>query len=352
MTTTVGAVIVAAGSGIRMAGADKLFTEIAGRPLLAHAIAPFQDCAALERIVLVLAAPTLERGREIVKQFAFSKVAAVCPGGPRRQDSVRLGLEALGQCDYVAIHDGARPLVTPALIERGLKAARESGAAIPAVPLVDTVKEAGPDGTILRTVDRSRLWAVQTPQVFRNDLILRAHRELTANVTDDAAMVEALGERVRLFQGSRKNFKVTAPEDLDLVTALLGRDSRPSVEGGSTIYHITTRAEWERSKSSGSYSGDALASAGFIHCSAAHQVLAVANSAFRGRRDLVLLCISPDKLVSEIRWEQADQGEAFPHIYGPLNIDAVTEALNLEPDESGTFMLPAELSPTSGSRNL
>jgi len=217
MTDTVGAVVVAAGSGTRMAGADKPFTEVAGRPLLAYAIGAFQDCAAIDRIVLVLSEQNLERGRDLVRGLGCTKVAAVVPGGERRQDSVRLGLEALGECDYVAVHDGARPLVTPDLIERGIDAARETGAAVPAIPLADTVKEAGPDGIVLRTLDRSRLWAVQTPQVFSYELLLRAHREGTADVTDDAAMVEALGERVRLFEGDRRNLKVTTTADLHYV---------------------------------------------------------------------------------------------------------------------------------------
>ena len=221
MPDTVGAVIVAAGSGIRMAGADKLFTEIGSRPLLACAVAAFQDSAAIARIVLVLSPEILDRGHALAKRYAFTKVSAVVVGGARRQDSVRLGLEALGRCDYVAVHDGARPLVTPDLIERGIEAARETGAAIPAVPIVDTVKEAGPDGIVLRTLNRSRLWAVQTPQVFRYDLLMRAHREATADVTDDAAMVEALGERARLFEGDRKNVKVTTQEDLEYVAWVL-----------------------------------------------------------------------------------------------------------------------------------
>lgn len=200
---------------------DKLFTVIAGKPLLAHAIAAFEDCAAIDRIVLVLSEANLERGRELVTRSGFSKVCGVCPGGARRQDSVRLGLEALGRCDYVALHDGARPLVTPELIERGIEAARETGAAAPAVALPDTVKEAGPDRMVVRTLDRSRLWAVQTPQVFRYELLLRAHKDVTADVTDDAAMVEALGEPVRLFDGDRRNLKVTTAEDLRLVEAFL-----------------------------------------------------------------------------------------------------------------------------------
>ncbi len=203
-----------------MAGADKLFTEVAGQPLLAHAIAPFQECASIERIVLVMASLNLKRGRDLVERYGFTKATALVKGGERRQDSVRLGLEALGGCDYVAVHDGARPLVTPELIARGLEAARETGAAAPAIPIADTVKEAGPNGIVLRTLDRSRLWAVQTPQVFRYDLLLRAHREITADVTDDAAMVEALGEPVRLFEGSRANIKVTTVEDLTLIEAL------------------------------------------------------------------------------------------------------------------------------------
>lgn len=221
MPHTVGAVIVAAGSGTRMAGADKLFTQVGGRQLLAYAVAAFQNCAAVDRIVLVLSEPDLARGRDLVKRYGLTKVTAICPGGPRRQDSVRLGLEALGSCDYVAVHDGARPLVTPELIERALTAARETGAAAPAVPLADTVKEAGPEGLVVRTLDRSRLWAVQTTQAFRYDLLLRAHREVKADVTDDAAMVEALGALVRLFEGSRTNLKVTTAEDLVLVEALL-----------------------------------------------------------------------------------------------------------------------------------
>ena len=204
-----------------MAGADKLFTEVAGRPLLAHAIAPFQECASIERIVLVMAPLNLKRGRELVERYGFTKAATLVKGGERRQDSVRLGLEALGEREYVAVHDGARPLVTVELIGRGVDAARETGATAPAVPIADTVKEVGPEGVVLRTLDRSHLSAVQTPQVFRYELLMRAHREVTEDVTDDAAMVEALGERVRLFEGSRANVKVTTVADLELAAALL-----------------------------------------------------------------------------------------------------------------------------------
>ena len=231
----VGAIIVAAGGSSRMRGSDKLFATIGGRPLLAHTLARFQDSPLVHRIVLVLSAANLERGRALAEEEGIDKLSALCEGGPRRQDSVRLGLEALSQCDWVLVHDGARPLVTTELIERGLAAARETGAAVPAVPLADTVKLAAPDGTVERTLDRKGLWAAQTPQVFRYDLLLRAHREVTADpstalragYTDDAAMLEALGLPVKLFEGSAANTKVTTPDDLRLAEALLAARAAP-----------------------------------------------------------------------------------------------------------------------------
>ena len=163
-----------------------------------------------------------------MQEHGFDKVRRVCGGGPRRQDSVRLGVEALGPCQWVAVHDGARPLITPDLILRGLEAAGDTGAAVPALPLADTVKEAGPDTMVLRTLDRSRLWAVQTPQIFRYDLLLRAHQEVTADATDDAAMLEALGLPVRIFPGSRLNLKIATPEDLTLAEAILAASAAPA----------------------------------------------------------------------------------------------------------------------------
>jgi 2-C-methyl-D-erythritol 4-phosphate cytidylyltransferase len=175
--------------------------------------------------VLVVSSANLQRGRDLVAQHSLDKVFAVCQGGSRRQDSVRLGLEALEPCDWVLVHDGARLLIEP-VISEGLSAARETGAAVPAVPIADTVKAAGADGTVARTVDRSRLWAAQTPQVFRYDLLLRAHREVTADVTDDAAMLEALGLPVKLYPGSPLNIKVTTPQDLRTAEALLRETAR------------------------------------------------------------------------------------------------------------------------------
>ena len=220
---SVGAIIAAAGQSRRFGEGDKLFAPLAGRPLILHTLIAFEVCRAVDRVVLVLAAESLERGRRLVEAAGFDKVAAVCPGGPRRRDSVRLGLEALGECRWVVVHDGARPLVTAALIEAGLAAAAETGAAIAAVPVTDTLKEATEDGLITRTLDRHNLWAAQTPQVFAYELLCEAHRlaDAVGDATDDAALVEALGRRVKVFPGSPRNLKVTTAADLALAQALL-----------------------------------------------------------------------------------------------------------------------------------
>jgi 2-C-methyl-D-erythritol 4-phosphate cytidylyltransferase len=347
MTESLGAIIVAAGTGQRMGGLDKLFTEVAGKPLLAHAIAPFQECSLVSSIVLVLSPDNMERGRDVIKQHRFTKVSGVVAGGARRQDSVRAGLEALGACEYVAVHDGGRPLVTVDLIERGLAAARETGAAVPGVRIPDTVKEAGVDGVVARTLDRSTLWAIQTPQVFRRDILERAHRQVTADMTDDAAIVEALGEPVYVFVGDRRNMKVTVAEDFDFVARVIEGQLLDAERG--LIYHMALRNDWERAEACGEYRGDTLESDGFIHCSTLQQVLPVANEWFHGRNGLLLLCIDPRKLQADLRFE-ASPDEEFPHIYGPVNMDAVKRVIDFSPDESGRFTLPPELAALRGAR--
>jgi len=220
-TEVFGAVIVAAGSGVRMEGQDKLFTRVGGRTLLGHAVAAFEDCREISRIALVMNESNLERGRELVNQEGFQKVIDVCSGGERRQDSVSCGLESLGRVDWVAVHDGGRPLIRPGMIARGLNAARETGASVPVIPLVDTIKNVAPDGVVSGTLDRSRLVAAQTPQVFRYDLLMRAHTEITHDVTDDSAMVELLGVAVMTYEGRRRNIKITTPDDLWLAESYL-----------------------------------------------------------------------------------------------------------------------------------
>ncbi len=216
----VGAIIVAAGSSQRMGGVDKLWAKLGGKPVLARVIDVFQRCASIDQIVVVLSQPNLEPGQRLVAEQGWSKVTDVCPGGRRRQDSVVAGLSRLSHCSWVVIHDGARPLVTADLINHGLEAATETGAAVAAVPVTDTIKVAGDDQFVQGTPPRRNLWAVQTPQVFRFDIIAEAYRQTKYEVTDDARLVEQLGYRVKLYMGSYDNIKVTTPDDLALAEVL------------------------------------------------------------------------------------------------------------------------------------
>jgi len=174
-------------------------------------------------VVVAVSGENRERCRHLVTGEEWSKVTDVCLGGLRRQDSVAAGLRLLGDCGWVIIHDGARPLVTVALIERALAAARETGAAVPAVPVKDTIKAVDGEGFVRETLPRADLRAVQTPQVFRADIIRAAYQATTDDVTDDASLVERLGCRVKLFPGADDNIKITTPEDL-LIAGVLWRE--------------------------------------------------------------------------------------------------------------------------------
>ncbi len=217
----IGAVIVAAGRSSRMGGVDKTFAPLLGTLLIARTVEAFEAHPGISDIVLVLADESVQRGRELANARRWSKVGTVCPGGERRQDSVYNGLQALAPCDLVMVHDGARPCVDQATLDRGIQAAVEHGAAVAGVPVKDTIKLVGPDLAIADTPDRSLLWQAQTPQVFRYDLLLEAHRLCQADVTDDAAMVESLGHQVRMFEGSYENIKVTTAGDLVVAEAFL-----------------------------------------------------------------------------------------------------------------------------------
>jgi 2-C-methyl-D-erythritol 4-phosphate cytidylyltransferase len=214
-----GAIIVAAGSSLRMGKINKIFAPLGGKPLLAWSVDTCQGCSLIGQIVLVLNDKDLELGQKLKEERGWSKVT-LCPGGARRQDSVREGLYKLKDCHWVMIHDGARPFLTLDLIENGLKAAAETGAAVAAVPVKDTVKLANSNGVIKETLQRDKLWATQTPQIFRLDIIIKAYQELRADVTDDAAAVECLGYRVKLYPSSYNNIKVTTPEDLVLAEVI------------------------------------------------------------------------------------------------------------------------------------
>ena len=218
----VGVIVVAAGQSRRMGDIDKLFALLRGRPLLSHLLDGLCSSPLVDEVVLVLSQETLDAGKALAQDAPRRHAIRFCVGGERRQDSVRRGLDALSPCDWVAVHDGARPLAGPELLEKGLEAAQETGAAVPVIPLSDTVKVVDSQGRVVRTLPRDQLYAVQTPQVFRRDLLAEAHRTVSDTVTDDAAMVERLGHQVQVFPGSPANLKVTLPEDLLVAEALLG----------------------------------------------------------------------------------------------------------------------------------
>jgi len=209
-----------------MAGSDKIFIPLAGRPLLAHTLGAFQSCSAVDDIVLVLPQGRLREGKQLVEEYNLSKVKDICAGGERRQDSVKAGLQRLDECRWLLIHDGARPCVSTTVIENAQKAAAGSGAAVPAIPVSDTVKVASVDLFVEETLQRDRLWSVQTPQAFRFDIINEAHSQSRGDVTDDATLVEGLGYKVKVFPGSRANIKVTTTDDLIIAEAILNGINR------------------------------------------------------------------------------------------------------------------------------
>ncbi len=222
----VGAIIVSAGASTRMGGIDKTTVPLAGVALIARTVDVFERCDAVGALVLMVSREAQTGVADIARAHGWKKVLHVRLGGQRRQDSVRLGLKALPECDWVVVHDGARPLVTQQLVRDGLLAAAATGAAVAAVSAKDTVKVVSQDGHVIETLDRANLAMVQTPQVFRRDLLERAHAEITDDATDDAAMMERLGIGVVVFAGDHANIKVTTPEDLVIAEALLaGRAS-------------------------------------------------------------------------------------------------------------------------------
>jgi len=217
----VGAVVVAAGSSSRMGGVDKIFAAVLDRPLVCYALDQLEAFPPVTEIMLVLDSGSLTQGRELVDARGYRKVTHVCPGGKRRQDSVRSGLDALTPCDWVIVHDGARPCLDLPMLERGLAAVQEAGAAVAGVPVKDTIKVVSDQGAVVDTPDRKSLWTAQTPQVFRYDLLRDAHDRCIEDVTDDAMMVESLVHSVKMFLGSYENLKVTTPEDIILAEAFL-----------------------------------------------------------------------------------------------------------------------------------
>ena len=221
--TPVGAVVVAAGESRRMQGIDKIFHPLDGIPIVWHSILALQSHPSVVDVALVTSRNNFERAEELVDTQGYQGSVSVCEGGERRQDSVLQGLSSIKECGLVVVHDGARPFINRELIDRGITTAMESGAAIAAVPVKDTIKASDSDGMVTQTIPRDRLWAIQTPQVFRTSLLEEAHRQVTDTVTDDASMVEAIGHPVQLFLGSYYNIKVTTLEDLTIANAIIDR---------------------------------------------------------------------------------------------------------------------------------
>ena len=220
----VAAVVVAAGRGQRLAAPDKVLLPLAGQPMLAWSLAAIAATPQIGTVVVVAGEHTIAAVEALIEERAFQKVVAVVPGGERRQDSVAAGLAALpGQTEVVLIHDGARPLADADLFRRCAEAAAATGAVIAAMPVADTLKHVtGADRVIAGTVDRSGLWAAQTPQAFRLDVLRRAFASNAgADVTDEALLCEAAGIPVQVVSSSSANLKVTHPEDVAVAEALL-----------------------------------------------------------------------------------------------------------------------------------
>lgn len=217
-----GAVIVAAGTASRMGGIDKVMAELDGEPMIVRTVRQFQECDAVKEIVIVTR-------QDLIVQImglcaGFDKVKAVIAGGDNRQESVWAGLNALSEkVRLAAIHDGARPLISCEVIDRTVRAANTYGAAAPGIPVKDTVK-AVQGGIVTATPDRSKLRAVQTPQVFDFDMIRGALKKALADeadITDDCSAVERLGMSVKIVEGDERNLKVTTPIDLKIAQMLL-----------------------------------------------------------------------------------------------------------------------------------
>src|SRR4030043_251228 len=214
------AVIVSAGKGVRfMEGQKKQFYFLGGKPILAHTLDKFETCPLIRSILLVVSQEDMDIClKEVIEKYKFKKVSQIVPGGKRRQESVKNGIDALPKdADMVVLHDGVRPFVTRAMIEDSIHSAVRYGAVVLAMPVKDTIKKWNPDGTVLKTLDRESLWQIQTPQTFQANVIKDAYYRATEDGfagTDDASLVERTGAKVHILPGSYTNIKITTPDAL------------------------------------------------------------------------------------------------------------------------------------------
>jgi len=225
------AVIVSAGKGLRfMEGKKKQFHSLGGKPILVHTLEKFETCPLIRSILLVVGQEDMDYClKEIIERYQFQKVSHLVPGGKRRQESVKNGIDVLPKdTDVVAIHDGVRPFVTRAMIEESLHTAARVGAVVLAMPVKDTITVSSPDGIVLKTLDRETLWQIQTPQTFQVNVIKEGYYRAAEDWfigTDDASFVERLGVKVHILPGSYTNIKITTPEDLFLANFFLKTDN-------------------------------------------------------------------------------------------------------------------------------
>ena len=236
----VGVVVPAAGQGRRMGtNRNKQFFELDGTPILLRTLESFQCSPTITTIVLAVSSEEMTTVQSLVRGAGISKVSVVVAGGEERQDSVWNGIEALKNqnVEYVLVHDAVRPFIDQELIERVLNAAVRFGAAVPALRVKETVKRVDPEGIVRETVAREHLWLAQTPQAFEFQLLYRAYRQSQSDNfvgTDDASLVERLGERVCIVEGSSDNIKITTPEDLDLARSILRKRPASQTNGSGS----------------------------------------------------------------------------------------------------------------------
>jgi 2-C-methyl-D-erythritol 4-phosphate cytidylyltransferase len=218
--TGLAAVVVAAGEGRRFGG-DKLFCRLDNRAVLAWSLDVLEASPVVSTVVLVLNQTNLERGRRLVRRRGYRKVREICLGGARRQDSVWSGMQHVIGWPWVAIHDGARPFLTEEILKRGFEVAQQIGGAVAAVPVKDTIKIVQEENLIEFTPERARVWAAQTPQIFRYDRLAEAYQTYgDQDVTDDAELMERAGFPSAVFIGSYENLKITTVDDLALARTI------------------------------------------------------------------------------------------------------------------------------------
>lgn len=226
------AVIVSAGKGQRfMEEKKKQFFSLGGKPILSRTLDSFEICPLIRSILLVVGEEDMDYClKEVIEPYAYRKISQIIPGGKRRQDSVKNGIDALPEdTEIVVIHDGVRPFVTREMIEMSVRGAVRFGAVIMAMPVKDTIKMVSSDGTLLETLERESLWQAQTPQTFKVPLIREAYLKATEEGftgTDDASLVERLGVKVHLLPGSYTNIKITTQEDWMLANLFLRMKSK------------------------------------------------------------------------------------------------------------------------------